>query len=170
MVFEKKIFELNQVFSYLVYQIRDMKPTGQLDAVLNFMRNEPQVWGVHPLHTQLSAQQYEISIQRLDSIVRTLCKDGYIDILPHTHNNGDFMYSQEGINLSGYKINFEGEVLIERGGYSVVISENEFLKKNQEQLEKMNFYLTLILTIGTSIPAIYYIMEIANHFWSIYPY
>lgn len=65
-----------------------------------------------------------------------------------------------------YYVNFKGTWFIKQGGY-----QNESSQNNLEEQRVREYHtLTKILVFGTSVAAIYYILEILNHAYKIYPY
>lgn len=151
-----------------------INPYKQIDFVFSYIKDKEEhsatfskeyIWNLYV------KQSPEMQINRMiyDEIMQKLEDDGYIS-----------KKSIYGSEQPSYNVTFKGRIF---NGY-----ENDYLslneqkarllaleKKNQEfqilssrNASKLNC-LTLILAVGTSIAAIYYIFEILNHWLCIYP-
>jgi hypothetical protein len=117
----------------------------------------------------------EVENNTLASAFDKLVKDGYVNVNEQTR----------GINMNKtpyvvecYNISFEGIFFINNGGYEKEHENNQKAEIESAELKRRQFlleekhssiqgqivFLTLVIAIGTLIPAVYYIIEILEFF------
>jgi len=102
-------------------------------------------------------------IKGVRTILEQLAEDKYLII--HKQEIEENEFNRPNPIIQFYEITGTGKMFIEQGGYSSL----QKLKDEQRILEKKNSTLTLILVVGTGISALYYILEILDRIFHIYP-
>ena len=102
--------------------------------------------------------------------IKKALKDGFIEAVIEIHHNELFNKNDE---LTIYNITWEGQFFISEGGYigrhQRETSEKRRLDAVEQQTRMTNkqmVTLTLFVAIGTSIAALYYLLEIVCMFCS----
>ena len=83
-------------------------------------------------------------ISQVESIVDKLLKDGYIKEVP------------KHMDYPGYLITFEGEVLIQEGGYKAKMEASEV----QIKQVRNSYWVTVSIALSTGISALYYSLQL----------
>lgn len=151
-----------------------MTPYQQIDFVFFYIKDKEQfsasfsteyIWNLYVSKT------LEAGINRMifDEIIKQLVADGYITELPLS-DSPQRMYhvTFKGRSFNGYVE--QQTILVEnQKRLKALESANLLYQSNSVKNSRNLNYLTIILAIGTSIAAAYYILEILNHWICIYP-
>ena len=128
-----------------------MTPLEKIDFVFFYLKDKIQVggyWGYHNIWNYVrTTTEYDINETMFKEIIQKLKDDGYITErqIPDAH--------------PVYNLTFTGSLF---DGYN----------KNQVKIQKLSRqtrFLTVVVSIGTGVAAIYYLLEILNHFFCLYP-
>lgn len=106
----------------------------------------------------LQEEHPEIDFGEIQSALNKLVKDGYVEIRE---------VGRESITDIYYMITFEGRIWKEQGGYQCEKKENDrinALADAQQEASVRMVLLTRIVAIGTSVAAIYYLLEVVKYF------
>lgn len=139
---EKHLEKIDFVFEYI-------KSKKDLDAVFGYVNIRTRVDRTPELG---------ITTQMLNEIIKRLVKDGYIVEQKRPNEQNVYSITFDGLIFEGY------------------VHENASIRKEQERLrtlenhqlelsKRMNF-LTSVMAVGTTVAAIYYLIEILKHFCS----
>jgi hypothetical protein len=138
----------------------------KLDKVLSFFVTSPSAKGYSNLELILKRLWEENILTpeglEIQKILNKLAKDGYVDYRDHE------VYEQTGAFAGKkvervYSVTWEGIYFHDIGGYSQSFHEKRRLTNLETNVQKLNkraYFFTLIIAIGTSIAAIYYLIEI----------
>lgn len=128
-----------------------MTPLEKIDFVFFHIKDKIQVggyWGYHNIWNYVKAtSKADINETMFNEIIQKLKDDGYI-------TEKQIPDAQPVYNLT-----FTGSLF---DGYN----------KNQVKIQKLSRetrFLTVVVSIGTGVAAIYYLFEILNHWYYIYP-
>ena len=99
-----------------------------------------------------------ISEREVNSILNQLEDDGYIA------SHGSIESGVQGI-VKSYQITYKGNLYLLNGGYKQTFNDKNELR----ELNRSNKRLQFIIAFGTSIAALYYLLEILNHLFKFYP-
>lgn len=128
-----------------------MTPLEKIDFVFYYIKDKIQVggnWGYHNIWNYVNAtSEADINETMFKEIIQKLKNDGYI-------TEKQIPDAQPVYNLT-----FTGSLF---DGYN----------KNQVKIQKLSRqtrFLTVVVSIGTGVAAIYYLLEILNHLFCIYP-
>lgn len=136
-----------------------MNPLEKIDAILNFLKDRSDlsasfskeyIWNLYVSKTP----ELDINRQVYEEILKKLVEDGYV----REENEKNFQ--------SVYHLTMKG-LLFE--GYLNNQKENQKLLQTATSLSNGIFWLTTVIAIGSGAAAVYYIFEILNHFYCIYP-
>ena len=137
-------------------------PIDNLDTVLNYfatgVRNESMVF-TRQVYFDFKNEGSLISESALQVIINKLVKDEFVSLI-HVYTEKSF------------KITFEGLVFHQQGGYKQKLVNDNFIKSQQDsnkKTQKILFWFTGIVAIGTLISAIYYCIEIWRFFHPLIP-
>ncbi|MDO9614356.1 MAG: hypothetical protein Q7J86_07490 [Bacteroidota bacterium] len=129
-----------------------MTPLEKIDFVFFFIKDKLKVggqWGYNNIWNHIEAtKDVEINKTMFDEIIKKLKIDGYI--VEAEINGSQLVY-----NLTFVGLLFDG--------YNSA-------QKEIHKLQKQNRILSWLLVFLTGVSAIYYIFEILNHYFCIYPY
>ena len=123
-------------------------PIEKLDAVLDFLNKD------HEYQHKVIGVQQGLSIKldepTVHKILDKLVKDGYADMInipldPPINMGGGFFKSSE----FTYRITFEGQVFIQKGGYRQQEADNSLHRANLETLERLRRRNEKLLSRGT---------------------
>lgn len=106
----------------------------------------------------LDKEKSGVEFGEINSILIKLQKDGYVHIQETAI--GDF-----------FMITFEGRVFNEQGGYVEMQQEKNrisLLEAAQRAANVRMVLLTRIVAIGTSVAALYYLLEMVKYFWHLF--
>lgn len=137
-----KIHEMNKELKYI----------DDIDYVLHFLATSPYAKGQlsdAELWEYIKSTEKRMSGDRVVKILNKLTNDKYVEI-----------YNSPLEKFVRYKISFDGLLQDELGGYRTKYLENNKLKN----IQKWQFWLTLIIAIGAIFASIYYILEIIKFF------
>ena len=135
-----------------ISQILPGTPIHYLDTVLKYLATRAseaslQVWEVYK---GLEREGFKFTESGVSIILDKIVKDEFAGVY-------------KGSSSYFFKITFEGLVFYEQGGYRKRLLKDSFSAR-QEELNKMNqkilFWFTGIVAVGTFIAAIYYIIQI----------
>lgn len=146
-------YSLLHAIAFYLYRLPRC-PVEKLDTILKIFLKE----GATPKQSIASAKLLiygftQTPLSQIESVVDKLVKDGYIKEIKYNGSPSD------------YTITFEGEALIELGGYTSLSGEAQKVKELQRisgEREKTIVFLTKVLAFGTTIAAVYYLIEIAK--------
>lgn len=122
-----------------------------------------------------SAFSHKVENNTLESAFVKLVKDGYVNVNEQTRGMN---MNKTPYVVECYNISFEGIFFINNGGYEKEHQNNQKAEIESAELKKRQFlleekhssiqgqivFLTLVIAIGTLIPAVYYIIEILKFF------
>lgn len=132
-----------------------MTDIEKLDFVLNFIKSKMTVsahWGYGLVWTHIEkTTELKINKTLFDEIINKLKKDGYI---------------VDNETKDACRVTFEGLIF---KGYKKQEEENQELQRTVNSLSVRTFWLTVAIAVGTGVAAIYYLLEILNSLFSIYP-
>lgn len=135
-----------------------MTPLEKIDFVFNFIKNKIEIggdWGYYNIWNHVEqTKELQINETLFKEIINKLKEDGLI-----TETSG--RYSQH-----TYHITFKGLTF---QGYKYQAEESQRLQRAVTSLSVRTFWLTVVIAGGTFVAAIYYLLEILNHLFSIYP-
>lgn len=136
-----------------ITEIRMVSPIKNLDSVLYFLANHvPKKAGSTEIMIGLKARKVVVTDNELNLILNKLSKDEFITIKQ--------AFTNSPIVFILYSITFEGLVFYQQGGYAAQIRKDSLQRKTQ----KILFWFTGIVAVGTLIAAFYYSIEI----WKFY--
>ena len=125
----------------------EIKPTEKLDGVLNNLlsvKSDNWTNGFDVRKRLEKPKEYTLDDSEITSILRKLHKDGFIDsILKNTD------ISPKGI--PHYQINFDGELLLQKGGYTHKLKVENIKARNiiiRDVLLLFFAFLSAISTLG----------------------
>ena len=95
----------------------------------------------------------------LTNALLKLYKDGYVYI-----DHKQSVFPDWGV-VAYYRITFTGLFFIRNGGYSTERHKTIEERERILALEKQNRFLSFVISVGTSIAGLYYLLEILKH-WS----
>lgn len=136
-----------------------MTPIEKIDTILIFLKeradlnasfSKEYIWNLYVK----KMPELHITRQIFDEILNKLVEDGYVKKELRENSQPTFHLTMSGYLFDGY-----------------LSSKNEMQKLQQTAifLSKRTFCMTVVIAVGTGIAAIYYIIEILNHFFCIYP-
>lgn len=142
---------------------------SDLDDVLAYMAGP---FGTHHItfdeilsHFQKDAR-WQNQGYYLTKVMNKLSKDGYIEYSDKEDYDRSKVYAIK-TNIRAYSITWDGIYFLKLGGYKKEIESKNKLQTIEGDLKKLQvrtYVLTLIIMAGTSIAAIYYILEILKDF------
>ena len=151
-----------------------MTPLEQIDFAFFYIKSREQLsasWSAEYMWNLYISKTPESGINRtvFDEIIKQLVNDDYIRELPINDSS-----------QKSYHVTFKGRIFNGYVEYQSSLRENnerisgleEENRKFQDATLKNSRYLnrlTLILTIGTGMAALFYLFEILNHWFCIYP-
>lgn len=136
-----------------------MTSLEKIDKILNFLKersdlsasfSKEYIWNLYVN----KSPELQITRQIYDEILTKLVEDGYVreeiqkDSQPFYH-----------LTMSGYL--FEGYLSSQK--------ETQKLQQTAISLSQRTFWMTVVIAFGTLVAAIYYLLEVLNHFFCIYP-
>ncbi len=168
------IAQRDGVVSLILNGKNGISPNSVLDAILNWFSMEPFDWKESAVKGRIRLRTYEIGeyiikyyfpklnsvdfIIDLPEILEQLTIDGYL--IENKEREWDKIYS----------ISFKGKIFSKNGGYSELERTKNAenirvgnVEKRQRAYESNMVRLTWILAIGTTVAAIYYLLEIIKH-------
>ena len=139
-----------------------MTDLEKIDFVLFYIKTkmaDSAYWGYGPIWAHIQkTTELKINKALFDEIINKLKEDGYI---VDNNTNDACRVTFRGLTFNGY------------------VSEQSFLQMEKKRLKTLEektlnlsrwtTRLTIIIALGTGIAAIYYLLEILNNFFSIYP-
>lgn len=151
-----------------------MTPLEQIDFVFSYIKNKEDLsasFSTEYIWNLYVSKSPETQITRFifNEIIRQLIDDEYIRELPIIESSQKtYHVTFKGRIFEGYVANnIASKQSIKR--ISDLEEENrKFQKRALKNSHQLNC-LTIILAIGTMIAALYYIIEILNHLFLIYP-
>lgn len=136
-----------------------LNPLKQIDAVFLFLKERMQhggFYGYNNLKNHFDKHpELNITITLLQEILKRMVEDGYITKGEQPNSQPCYRLSFQGLLFDGYEK--EKEKRDERAEWEIQTTKQ--LVKNGKTLNR----LTWILVIGTSISAVYYLMEIFRY-------
>ena len=136
-----------------------MTPLEKIDKILYFLKERSDIgagfsreyiWNLYIEKTP----ELKINRHLYDEILKKLVEDGYIRETKNSMDQPVYYTTLKGLSFDGYQ-NIELEVLK--------------LKKKSDLLADRSIVLTALVALGTLVSAVYYLLEILNHFYQIYP-
>ena len=105
-------------------------------------------------------------------ILNKLVKDGYVDFKEDNFKSGHILIERP----NKYFITFDCGLFHQQGGYAEQLRNQNSHDARMESLEdsaKANrqwmLWLTVLVALGTTVAASYYLLEILNHWYFVYP-
>lgn len=106
----------------------------------------------------------QIDIFEMELILNKLNKDAMLE---------SFEFKEQFGQKNKYRITFEGRIFSQNGGYqkkyldeSSQNTQATALQKEQKDFRRNTILLTVILSVGTTIAAVYYLVELYwKHHW-----
>ncbi len=146
----------------------------KLDIILNVLNRRPQKISLTNLSNEIRKEYDNKPLNGQDLFFAKLIRDGYAESLKEEEYD-EATYYVETFWVTYYNITIDGQIFILEGGYSQKFEEQNTLKEIQTEgrvLAKRLFWLNVILAVGTSVAAVYYLKEIfrpfpAPEFWLI---
>jgi len=142
-----------------------MNPYNQIDFVFSFLKQRSNLsadFGKENIWSHIErTPEMEINRQVFEEILQRLLDDGYIKETLRTDSQATYHLTFNGRIFEGYFNRNES-----------LNEEREWVKNLQVQTlnnSRMLNLVTWIIAIGTLFAAIYYILEILNHWFCIYP-
>jgi len=130
-------------------------PIDSLDTVLNyFSRTQSQSMRCYQIWFDLEKEGLQLSEADVLLVIKKLAKDEFVSIIQVGARNF-------------YRITFEGLVFQQQGGYKQKLNKDTFLKRQEEsnkRTQRILFWFTGIVAVGTFIAAVYYVLEILKFF------
>lgn len=142
-----------------------MTPYEQIDFVFFYLKEKIQYGGSYGyqniLNRVIATPEANIKVTLLNEILLRLEQDGFItkSIIPNAQPV--YQITFKGLLFDGYTKSHQA--LNEKERFENYVQSQNI--KNGKYLNR----LTLILAIVTGIAAVYYILEILNHWFCIYP-
>lgn len=153
-----------------------INPYKQIDAIFFYIKkkialgasiNSEYIWNLFVDKTP----ELEINKLMFSEIISKLIEDGYIT---------ELRKANEGQDVTTYHVTFKGQIFEGYESQQKLLNEQkarladlenrsrEFQDETTNNAKRLNV-LTVILALGTSIAAIYYLLEILNNWVRIYP-
>ena len=140
----------------------------KLDNVLKVLNGQIMLLSYDQIASKAKANLNLKDFTELRAILNKLIKDGYVEAVLIHHIN---INTKEKISEDDYRITFEGKCFILEGGYEGhfqrLASESirlDILAESQRVSDGNMVFLTRVIAVGTSIAAVYYLIEIVKHF------
>jgi len=140
-------------------------PLEQIDFVFFYLREKVTSgghWGYQNIWFHVKgASETGINKTLLDEIIVKLKDDGLITEINNLDSQSTYHVTFKGLTFNGYASEKQS-----------LQAEKERLKILDEKTLKLTSWttrLTWIIAIGTFVAAIYYLLEILNHWFCIYP-
>lgn len=136
-----------------------MTALGKVDKILNFLKDrsglsadfsKEYIWNLYVKKTP----ELKINRQLYDEILQKLVEDGYIRETKVGENQPTYHLTVQGYLFDGY-INSQ--------------METQKLQQSAISLSRRTFWMTVAIAFGTLVAAIYYLLEILNHWYCVYP-
>ena len=142
-----------------------MTPLEKIDFVFFYIREKISVggnWGYNNIWNHVKqTDEADINETLFKEIIRKLKRDGLLTEVNNPESQLIYHVTFNGLTFDGYT---EERKSLDAEKLQLTNIQNRILKLSS----KMNC-LTAIIAVGTGFAAIYYIFEILNHFFCIYP-
>lgn len=149
--------KLNTCFKFIFKLF--MTPLEKLDKILSFFKDRSDlsidfskeyIWNLYIKKTP----ELQINKQIYEEILQKLVEDGYLRETKKEDFQPTYHLTMKGYLFDGY-INSQSEI--------------QRLQKTAISLSRRAFWWTVVIALGTLVAAIYYLFEILNHWFYIYP-
>jgi hypothetical protein len=142
-----------------------MTPLEQIDFVFFYIRDKITTgadWGYFNIWIHVKkTPETGINKTLLDEIIFKLIEDGLLTEINNLGGQKTYHITFKGLTFNGY--------VSEQSSLQMEKERLKILDEKTLNLTSWTTRLTLIIAFGTAIVAIYYLLEILNHWLCIYP-